>query len=81
MRCASFLKERTVIKLPQYRIIQGRPVKVVQTATGDMAFYAYNWETGSFDLAMEYLTMVFPRQENKEVSQEEFEQYIQRFKH
>ena len=70
-----------MIHLPQYRIIEGRPVKVVQTATGEMVAYAYNRETGSFVLAMEYLTMAFRQQDVKKVSEEEFEHYLQRLKH
>ncbi len=43
-----------------------------------MGIYAYNWQTGEFDLAMEYLTRIyFGKGEIEQVSEEEFNKQVE----
>ncbi len=48
-----------MMKTPSYFLVGLRPVKADRTPDGKFAMYAYNWQTGDFDVAMEYLTTVY----------------------
>lgn len=61
-----------------YYIVGIRPVKFVPNQEGGLGIYAYNWQTGEFDLAMEYLTRIhFGKGDIEKVSEEEFEQQVE----
>ncbi len=69
------------MKLPHYSIVGMRPVKAVATEGGGMAILAYNWETGEFDLAPEYMDQVFfGKDEVEQVSEEVFKRYVEKFR-
>lgn len=66
------------MKLPHYSIVGMRPVKAVATGEGGMAILAYNWQSGEFDLAMDYLEPIFfGKGEVEQVSEEVFEKYVE----
>ncbi|OQY89946.1 MAG: hypothetical protein B6D38_05110 [Anaerolineae bacterium UTCFX1] len=65
--------------LPRYYIVGLRPVKVIRTNDGGMAIYAFNWETGSFELAMKYLFRLEKARNDdvERVSEEEFSRKVE----
>ncbi len=61
----------------EYFIVGIRPVKSVPTPEGGLGIYAYDWKTGQFVLAMEYLTRIFQGYgEIEQVSEEEFDRAV-----
>lgn len=65
-------------KAPQYFIVIKRPVKSEKDGKGNLRIYAYNWDTGSFKVDMNYLKRVYTRREDdvQVVSKEAFEAYV-----
>ncbi len=65
------------MNLPHYAIVGIRPVKAVTTKEGGLIILAFNWETGKFDPAMEYLEVIFfGKDEVEQVPEEVFEKYV-----
>jgi hypothetical protein len=44
-----------MMQLPRYFIVGARPVKFIATADGGMDVVAFDWESGQFVRAMQYL--------------------------
>lgn len=62
---------------PQYYILGDRPVKLVLTNDGGMGSYAFNWQTGEFDLNWDvYLEISKPGSDAESVTEIEFEKYV-----
>ncbi|MEW5739917.1 MAG: hypothetical protein AB1938_13375 [Myxococcota bacterium] len=62
----------------EYFIVGARPVKLVPTDQGGLGVYAFNWQTGEFDLAMEYLSrLCFGKGDLDRVTQTEFDQRVE----
>ena len=69
------------MELPHYSIVGIRPVKAVATESGGMAIFTYDWKTGEFELAMEYLEQIFfGKGEVEQVSEKAFEEYVDRLR-
>lgn len=67
----------------KYYVVGERPVKSVREKDGSFGIYAFNWETGVFDLNLNYLErIVFGDEsaETEEVNEEYFETYVQKLK-
>jgi hypothetical protein len=61
-----------------YYIVGIRPVKMVPNEEGGLGIFAYNWQTGEFDRAMEYLTQIhFGKGDIEKVSEEDFEKQVE----
>ena len=65
--------------LPRYFIIGLRPVKVVRNEEGGVGCLAYDWDTGEFKLAWDYLDRIFfgKGDDIEEVSAIEFEKSVE----
>jgi len=67
--------------LPRYFIVGARPVKVIRNQDGLTGTYAYNWQTGDFDLNWEYYEQTFSgKGEVERVSEEEFNKHVERLR-
>lgn len=67
--------------LPLYCIVGDRPVKAIETEDGGMDVLAYEWDTGEFKRAMQYLSKItLGDGEIDYVSEEEFEQYVEKLR-
>jgi len=66
------------MQLPEFFIVGDRPVKASRNEEGQMALYAFNWETGEFELAMNYLSRIYfgSGDEVDQVSEDEFEKKV-----
>lgn len=63
--------------LPRHCIVGDRPVVVFATEDGGLDCQAYDWKTGDFVRAMEYLTRtLLPDIEVDVVSAEELERHV-----
>ncbi|HBB34266.1 MAG TPA: hypothetical protein DDZ80_27430 [Cyanobacteria bacterium UBA8803] len=69
------------MKLPLYCIVGERPVKAIETEDGGMDVLAYDWDTGEFKRAMQYLSKITVGDgEIDYVSEQEFEQYVEQLR-
>lgn len=69
------------MKLPLYCIVGDRPVKAIETEDGGMDVLAYDWDTGEFKRAMQYLSKItIGDGEIDYVSESEFEQYVEQMR-
>ncbi|MCG8329710.1 MAG: hypothetical protein MI974_18590 [Chitinophagales bacterium] len=72
------------MKTPKYCIVGVRPVKAESSANGGLGIYAFNWETGKFDLNFHYLEHIYGLYkgdtETKEISKEEFDKYVEKMR-
>ncbi|MBD1838855.1 hypothetical protein H6F78_18135 [Coleofasciculus sp. FACHB-64] len=67
--------------LPLYCIVGDRPVKAIETEDGGMDVLAYEWDTGEFKRAMQYLSKItLGDGEIDYVSEQEFEQYVEKLR-
>lgn len=63
--------------LPIYCLVGIRPVKLIATESGGTDVLAYDWQTGTFQREMQYLTRVLMGDgEIDYLSEAEFEQYL-----
>lgn len=69
-----------MLKSPKYCIVGLRPVKAEKTADGGLAIYAFNWETGAFELNIRYLEHLYGFYTGdldiKNHTKEEFDKYV-----
>jgi|JI8StandDraft_1071087.scaffolds.fasta_scaffold183564_2 hypothetical protein len=67
------------MKRPAYFIIGIRPVKAIDTYDGGMTVLAFNWQTGEFERALEYLDRVYLDQHGdvEKVTEQEFERQVE----
>lgn len=69
------------MNLPLYCIVGERPVKAIETEDGGMDVLAYDWDTGEFKRAMQYLSKITVGDgEIDYVSENEFEQYVEQLR-
>lgn len=69
------------MNLPLYCIVGDRPVKAIETEDGGMDVLAYDWDTGEFKRAMQYLSKItLGDGEIDYVSEQEFEQYVEQLR-
>ncbi|MBD2740011.1 hypothetical protein [Coleofasciculus sp. FACHB-1120] len=67
--------------LPIYCIVGDRPVKAIETEDGGMDVLAYEWDTGEFKRAMQYLSKItLGDGEIDYLSEKEFEQYVEKLR-
>ncbi|MDX2305508.1 MAG: hypothetical protein NW226_22035 [Microscillaceae bacterium] len=69
------------MKAPLYCIVGKRPVKSEKDLkTGDLYIYAYRWEDGVFESAMEYFDRLYMGNQDDVtfVSKQEFEEYTEK---
>ncbi len=67
------------LQAPLYCIVGARPVKALNTDDGGLGVYAYNWDSGAFELAMDYLERIYfgSQDEVEQVTREEFDLYVE----
>ncbi len=64
--------------LEGYYIVERRPIKVLRNAAGRLQIFKFDPDTGDFELGLEYLDdLLFNRNEVREVSEDEFIQYVE----
>jgi hypothetical protein len=68
------------MNLPRYFVVGSRPVKFVATQDGGMAILKYDWQTGEFVYGMEYLSKVYGRGDIDELSEKEFDEYVEKLR-
>lgn len=69
------------MNLPLYCIVGDRPVKAIETEDGGMDVLAYDWDTGEFKRAMQYLSKITVGDgEIDYVSENEFGQYVEQLR-
>jgi hypothetical protein len=65
----------------RYFIVGARPVKTVAVPGGGLDVQAFDWDSGEFVRAMQYLSrVVFPDGETDEVTAEDFESQVQKLR-
>ncbi len=64
--------------LPQYYVFGLRPVKIVGTEDGGMGVFAYNWQTGEFEVAPpDYLVRALTGEGDVDkITEAQFEQHV-----
>ena len=70
--------QNTVI---EHHVVDGVPVRLVQTTAAELKFYAMNMQTGKFTLDMSYLSLfIIPSHDSRErvqrFTEEQFNQYV-----
>lgn len=63
-----------------FYIFGDRPVKFVKTEDGGMDILAYEWESGTFIRDLDYLDRIWYGNDVEEVSEEEFNEYVEKLK-
>ena len=64
----------------QYYFVGTRPVKAVRSADGRVTVLAYDWASGEFQIAPEYLTRVFLPAGDPEVEAVDKDRFKQRIR-
>jgi len=75
------------MKIPLYVIVGNRPIMIQRNHEGHAGAYAFDWETGKFELNMSYFNRAYggfagEETELEELSKENFDKYVEnlRFK-
>jgi hypothetical protein len=73
------MEDEYELEVPLYCTVGARPVKSERNAKGNLTIYAYNWEDGSFEHAMDYYDRLYMHNQDDVtfISAEEFEAYVQ----
>jgi hypothetical protein len=66
------------VKSAQYYFVGKRPVKAVRNSDGQVTVLAYDWASGEFQVAPEYLTRVFFPAGDPEVDDVDKDRFEQR---
>lgn len=68
----------------KYCIVSSRPVKGVVNSKGGVGVYAYNWDTGDFEINYDYMQRIYlgdvENAETEEVTEQEFETYVKKLR-
>jgi hypothetical protein len=68
----------------KYCIVGLKPVKGVKNSQGDLGVYAFNWETGEFEINYDYMQRIYfgdiENGETVEVTEDEFNDYVEKIK-
>lgn len=72
-------ESREIMKeYPRYYILGEWPVKLIMNDKGEMGAFAFNWETGVFELNWDaYLAISKPGSDVESVSEIEFEKHVE----
>lgn len=68
--------------LPKYYVVGLRPVKVIRNEEGEVGSFAYNWETGGFDLAFRYFDEIYfgKGDDVEQVSEDKFNECVEKLR-
>ncbi|PXW07786.1 hypothetical protein C8D70_12016 [Chryseobacterium sp. CBTAP 102] len=68
----------------KFCIVGSRPVKGVRNSEGGLGIYAFNWETGEFEINYDYMQRIYigdiDNGETVEVTEEEFNAYVEKLR-
>ena len=72
---------KELFSAPLYLLFGIRPVKSERDAEGNLLIYAYETESGKFEINMSYLKRMYTRRDDEEdditeLNKEEFENYV-----
>jgi hypothetical protein len=70
--------EARMKEYPRYYILNEWPIKLIVNDKGEMGAFAFNWETGIFELNWDaYLRISKPGSDVESVSEIEFEKHVE----
>jgi hypothetical protein len=68
----------------KFCIVGLRPVKAIRNTEGSIGVYAFNWQTGEFEINYDYMQRIYSGDiangETEEISESEFNTYVEKLK-